>query len=242
MEAAHSFRLSLRQTTQSKGKGGKDITPIQRPTNGIIWVAKTFPPWQSCVLDTMRELYEKNNGLPDNKVISTALGTKEILKKFMKRVMPFAIQVKERVEDTSGKGGKDAMAITVDFDERAILESNLEYLKGTLNVSDRNNYVTNDFPLSSIFFNFFSPIQLESLEIKYTTESDAPDRNREEVRPGYPFIEFSCKPAVQITLDNPDQMSGLFRVNLTISDGDTTKSITEKLAKVIELKGINCGK
>lgn len=73
--------------------------------------------------------------------------------------------------------------------------------------------------------------------MKYTTESDAPDRNREEVRPGHPFIEFSTKPAVNVVFDNPMQMSGFFRVNLGISDGDTTKSILEKVAKVIELKG-----
>lgn len=78
---------------------------------------------------------------------------------------------------------------------------------------------------------------MESLEVKYTTESDAPDRNREEVRPGHPFIEFSSKPAVMITLDNPIQLSGFFRLNLPISDGDTTKLIFEKVAKLIELKG-----
>lgn len=73
--------------------------------------------------------------------------------------------------------------------------------------------------------------------MKYTTESDAPDRNREEVRPGHPFIEFSTKPSVNVVLDNPIQMSGLFRVNLGISDGDTTKLVMEKVAKNIELKG-----
>lgn len=234
MEAAHSFRLSLRQSTQSKGKGGKDkeISSIQRPTNGIIWVAKTFPPWQSCVLDTMRELYEKNNGLPDNKVISTALGTKDVLKKYMKRVMPFAIQVRERVEDPNGKGGRDAMAITLDFDERAILESNLEYLKGTLNVSGVS---VNSVLLRLYKQKILQFFQLESLEVKYTTE--AADRNREDVRPGHPFIEFSTKPAVHVIFDNPMQMSGLFRVNIAISDGDTTKSVSEKVAKNIELKG-----
>jgi len=50
MEAAHSFRLTYKKTMNHKG--------AQKPTNGNIWVAKTFSPWQSCVLDTMRELYE----------------------------------------------------------------------------------------------------------------------------------------------------------------------------------------
>lgn len=60
MEAAHSFRISLKNALQIKGKAGKDkvvSTPL-KPTDGLIWVAKTYPPWQSCVLDTMRELFE----------------------------------------------------------------------------------------------------------------------------------------------------------------------------------------
>lgn len=52
MESAHAFRLSQKKAMSAKG--------AQKPTNGVIWIAKTFPPWQSCVLDTMRDLYEVN--------------------------------------------------------------------------------------------------------------------------------------------------------------------------------------
>lgn len=62
MESAHSFRLSLKNLLNVKGKAGKDkpLPVATKPTNGVIWVAKTYPPWQSCVLDTMRDLYEVN--------------------------------------------------------------------------------------------------------------------------------------------------------------------------------------
>lgn len=59
MEAAHSFRLALKQSMTVKGgKGAAPKAKILKPTDGVIWVAKEFPPWQSCVLDTMRKLFE----------------------------------------------------------------------------------------------------------------------------------------------------------------------------------------
>lgn len=80
-------------------------------------------------------------------------------------------------------------------------------------------------------------LQLESLEIRTTDEEDTPEKMREDVRPGSPYIVFSVKPFVPVVLDNPQQRSNLFRINLNITDGETTATFTEKVAKVIGLKG-----
>lgn len=76
-------------------------------------------------------MQENGNILPDNKAISSALGKKDSLKKYMKRAMPFAQMVKEKLI----KVGDSAFNIKLDFDEKCVLEVNRTYLENTLDVS-----------------------------------------------------------------------------------------------------------
>lgn len=84
---------------------------------------------------------------------------------------------------------------------------------------------------------FVVKFQLESLSIKYTTDSDAAEKLREETRPGAPHITFSVKPFVRVVLENPIPRSGLFTANVTISEGDNMKIFHEKVGKAIQVKG-----
>ncbi|KAL0126848.1 hypothetical protein PUN28_005306 [Cardiocondyla obscurior] len=142
MDAARIFRLLLKNYVTSKNSKTKSNS-IEKPTQGIIWVAKTYPPWQSIVLTTMREMYTKNgNTLPDNKVLSATLADKPELKKYMKRVMPFVQLMKDKIKTV----GLSALNLTLDFNELDVLENNKEYLQKTLGLNNITIKYTDEAP------------------------------------------------------------------------------------------------
>lgn len=75
------------------------------------------------------------------------------------------------------------------------------------------------------------------MTIKHTDEEGVPEKTREEVRPGSPYVAFSVVPSVRVTLDNPQQRSGLFRVTVDIKEACTSETLAQQLAKAVGLKG-----
>lgn len=72
MDAAHSFRVRLinHSTAKTKKSQKGPAASVEKPTCGIIYVAKTWPAWQSSVLTTMKELYTVNNTFNNAEVIN----------------------------------------------------------------------------------------------------------------------------------------------------------------------------
>ncbi|XP_060871804.1 leucine--tRNA ligase, cytoplasmic [Metopolophium dirhodum] len=205
MEAAHSFRLQQKNLLNIGAKKNQaKAKVVEKPTKAVAWVAKTFPPWQTTILETMKQLYSENgNILPDNKAISSALGKKESLKKYMKRAMPFAQMVKEKLI----KVGDSAFNVKLDFDEKSVLEVNRSYLENTLD--------------------------LEHFDIKHSDSSEAPENIRNECCPGEPYITFlPPDESLSLLVVNPQPQKPFFQRELAVYDGDTVEKLIKRLKKI----------
>nr|XP_023027907.1 leucine--tRNA ligase, cytoplasmic isoform X1 [Leptinotarsa decemlineata] len=133
MESAHSFRVHLKAYQQGiKTKTNPNPAPVEKPNVVSIWVAKSFPSWQSCILKCLKNHYEKEGTLPDNKSLSAEFSKMSELKKYMKRVMPFVQATREKMEHL----GVKALALTLEFDEAEVLKANSVYLANTLDVEE----------------------------------------------------------------------------------------------------------
>lgn len=185
---------------QNPPKGKKEPPP--KSTHATIYVAKSFPPWQSCVLTKLSVLYEKGGGtFPDNKVILGELKGEPELAKAMKKVMPFVTKVKESVASQGAK----AMNVTLDFDEKALFEEMISYMNSTL--------------------------ELEGVSVAYS-DSAPDAKTREECCPGDPLIVFRTEPNVPLKAINIQPKSGLFALSIPVLNGDSVSSITKRMSRM----------
>jgi len=204
MKAAQEFRSKLK-TAMLPPKAKKGQAPgkaPERPTHATLYVAKTYPPWQCTVLSALKEMYDQagsNGAQPDNKVLSQKLSAMPELKKWMKKVMPFVAWAKERVAEQ----GLSALDLSLEFDEKKVLEDNISYLMNTL--------------------------QMEGIDVKFSSEAN--EKIQEECRPGVPFIVFRSEPSVTINLVNNQPFSGVFQITCPILEGDTVGSVVKRMAR-----------
>jgi leucyl-tRNA synthetase len=131
IDVCHTFRVR-QKGFGAVGKGKKAPNAVvQKPNVATIYVAKKFPVWQALVLQTLQTLCEQNEDqLPDNKTISQALAKLAELKKYMKKVMPFA-ELRKRMYV---EHGKQALSQTSLVDELDVLQANSTYLQSTLGI------------------------------------------------------------------------------------------------------------
>jgi len=177
------------------------------PMSGTIYFAKEFPEWQSTILTKMKEMYKANgNILPGNKDICKALSGIAELKKFMKKSMPFAQTVREKLDVI----GEKAFENTVEFDEQKVIRESLEYLEDTLS-------------LNQITVSCWDETVDEKL------------RSKNECVPGAPYLALRSLQKVMVTLVNPQAFSSLFSYSMPVFETDTVKSVATRVAKAASM-------
>lgn len=204
MDAAHSFRIYLKNHCAVKKPKKGEAPKPEKKPNKAVIWVAKEYPKWQHVILTTMKELNGPNGLPDNKEISSKLGAISELKKYMKRVMPFVQATRENME----RIGIEALSVGLLFDEAAILLENKPYLLNTLD--------------------------LDSIEVKYTDDPEAPEKTREDCAPGQPHVSFSVETGVEATFINPSPHNGLFTISATLADGDTIERVKAKIAKEVK--------
>ncbi len=130
MDTAHDFRLRYKsQQTSGKSRTQSSLSP----THATVFVARSYPFWQTFVINELKQLFLLNNhSVPDNKQLAIHFKDRiEIDRKYQKKLMPFVIYSKELLEKS---GDISSLDRHLSFDEYEVLQFNQDYLRRTLDV------------------------------------------------------------------------------------------------------------
>lgn len=211
LDTAHDFRLRVKsyktQQNTGKSKGAKPSQPPLSPTHATIFVAQSYPSWQTFVINELKQLYLANkNSLPDSKQLAIHFKDRpEIDKKYQKKLMPFVIYSREVLEKS---GDVSSLDQHLSFDEYEVLQRNQEYLRRALDV--------------------------EQIEIRLAdgTETDAATLNNlEDILPGKPLVHFRHEESVSIRFLNRQAYSPNFEWTIPVMNGDTIDKIEVRLRR-----------
>ncbi|KAJ1894298.1 cytosolic leucyl tRNA synthetase, partial [Coemansia sp. IMI 209127] len=108
-------------------KGGKSAVAFDSsaPKSLDIFVASEFPSWQETVISVLKENYDADSGVFDDKATLAAMGKLGVLKN--KKAMPFANEIKKRV-DLIGSAAFDR---ALQFNETDLINEVVPYLKSS---------------------------------------------------------------------------------------------------------------
>jgi hypothetical protein len=214
MDTAHDFRLRLRayssQQAGGKSKGTKSQPPLA-PTHATIFVAHSYPSWQTFVLNELKQLFVANNhSLPDSKQLATHFKDRpEIEKKHQKKLMPFVIYSKDLLDKS---GDVRALDQHLSFNEFDVLSNNHEYFRRALNVEQ---------------------IEIRLIEPGHEPAANTPV-NLEDILPGKPLVHFRHEASVNIRLLNRQAFTPHFEWTLPVMNDDTVEKLETRLRRLAD--------
>ncbi|DBA01193.1 TPA: hypothetical protein N0F65_002328 [Lagenidium giganteum] len=131
------FREALAKGSQTKKgkKGAAPVADVKKPTHAHVYLATEFPEWQQKVLVFMSTVYDaaaKSFPADFMKLLKDQVAKDDGLKKMTKNVMQFAAFVKAEAE----LRGKDALELSLPFDQKDVLALNKLFLLRSLELED----------------------------------------------------------------------------------------------------------
>ncbi|KZS95395.1 leucyl-tRNA synthetase [Sistotremastrum niveocremeum HHB9708] len=136
VKAIRDAELSL---TKKKSKGKEGAYDPSKPKALRIFVASSFPLWQTQCVDAIKEAYDEKTGQVNDVQVRETLTKLSLIKD--KRTMPFVQTFKKRIGQF---GATTAFKRTLPFSEVSVLKDLVPYLKRTLNLVDADVWLTED--------------------------------------------------------------------------------------------------
>jgi len=129
------FRVQIQKHCQG-GRAKKGKAPAVKnppPTEAEIVYAEQFPDWVTKSYEVVNALYKEHHAMPNLKDVSAELGKAKLgasMKKAMSKVA--------MIEDLFAKQGESALDCRLHFDEAALLQKMIPYIRGSLGLTTLN--------------------------------------------------------------------------------------------------------